>query len=118
MGAARNKHAICPRKPKGRGATHRSDFVGDENWTMLLATPSEAGGRRLDVVSVDGRVRVGHMLLVSPGTPNEEVVTVDGFGSILTAAPLRFTHAAGAVVRRPRWASLAPSPGPSPSPSG
>lgn len=104
------------RADPGRGATHLPDAVGDAEWTMVLASPAAAGSSRLEVVSIDRRVQVGHMLLVSPGTPDEEVVAVGGFGpSILTAAPLRHAHAAGTVVRRPRWTSLAPSPSPEPA---
>ena len=68
---------------------------------MELQSGAAAGQARLDTLSIDCRVRVGHTLVVSYGLPNEELITVAGFGSILTVDVLRNAHAAGEIVELP-----------------
>jgi hypothetical protein len=46
-------------------------------------------------VSVIECFQAGHELIIGQGTPEEEVVTIAGFGTILLAAPLAHNHAAG-----------------------
>ena len=43
---------------------------------MELQSGAAAGQARLDTLSLDCRVRVGHTLVVSYGLPNEELITV------------------------------------------
>ena len=65
---------------------------------MELRTDAAAGQTRLDVLTTDCRVKVGHTLVVSRGLPNQELITVSGFGSILSLEALQFFHAAGETV--------------------
>ena len=68
---------------------------------MELRTYAAAGQTRLDVLTTDCRVKVGHILVVSRGLPNQELITVSGFGSILSREALQFFHAAGETVELP-----------------
>ena len=58
-----------------------------------------AGATRLLLEDYSG-LAVGDTLELSPGTTAAEVVTIVGFGSLLIAAPTRFSHAAGTGIRR------------------
>ena len=89
------------------------------NWAMRLQFDASAGQTRLDTLTLDCRVRVGHTLVVSRGLPNEEFIQVMGFGSILTVDVLGNSHSAGDSVELADAIpppSPAPPPPPSPSP--
>ena len=80
---------------------------------MELRTDAAAGQHRLDVLTTDCRVKVNQTLVVSPGLPNQELITVSGFGSILSREALEFFHAAGETVELPE---LLPPPSPPSAP--
>lgn len=56
----------------------------------------------------------GHVVVLSPGTASEERVQVATVapGSVTLTTPLRFSHAAGALVRRADSLAVAPPPAP------
>ena len=86
---------------------------------MELRSYAAAGQTRLDVLTTDCRAKVGQTLVVSPGLPNQEIIKVSGFGSILSREVLQFFHAAGETVELPELLpppSPPPPPPPSPSP--
>lgn len=58
-----------------------------------------AGASEVSVASTAG-LAVGDRVIVCPGCPNEETNVVAGFGSLLLAAPLVFTHEVGELVAR------------------
>jgi hypothetical protein len=66
-------------------------------WQVLQST--EAGVTRLELKEYDG-LAIGDIIEIDAGTAAAEVVTVIKFGSILISAPTRFSHRAGASVRR------------------
>ena len=80
---------------------------------MELRTYAAAGQTRLDVLTTDCRVKVGHILVVSRGLPNQEIIKVSGFGSIIADEVLQFFHAAGETVELPE---LLPPPSPPSAP--
>ena len=80
---------------------------------MELRTDAAAGQHRLDVLTTDCRVKVNQTLVVSPGLPNQELITVSGFGSIIADEALQFFHAAGETVELPE---LLPPPSPPSAP--
>ena len=80
---------------------------------MELRSDAAADQTRLDVLTTDCRVKVGHTLVVSRGLPNQELITVSGFGSILSREALQFFHAAGETVELPE---LLPPPSPPSAP--
>ena len=80
---------------------------------MELRNYAAAGQTRLDVLTIDCRVRVGDMLVVSPGLLNQESVVVSGFGSILSLEVLQNFHPEGDIVS---LAELLPPPLPPPPP--
>ena len=45
-------------------------------------------------------LRVGDVIEIDPGLPTAEVATITRFGSIFLAAPLRYAHQRGAIIRR------------------
>jgi hypothetical protein len=57
----------------------------------------KAGSNKVEVTSVEP-FRVHMPVCINPGGPNEEVAMVSGFGSLIFAAPLMFSHAAGEPV--------------------
>ena len=84
---------------------------------MELRSDAAAGQTRLDVLTTDCRVKVGHTLVVSRGLPNQELITVSGFGSILTLEALQFFHAAGETVELPQLLPPSSPPPSAPPPS-
>lgn len=58
-----------------------------------------AGASEVSVASTSG-FAVGDRVTVCPGCPNEETNVVAGFGSLVLAAPLLFTHEVGELVAR------------------
>ena len=62
-----------------------------------LAAPAPAGSRILQLVSQAG-LKEGDFLLIEPGTMQQEMNMVVGFGSIILGAPLRYDHARGAQI--------------------
>ena len=88
---------------------------------MELQFYAAAGQTRLETLTIDCRVQVGDVLVVSRNLPNEEAITVSGFGSILSAGALQHFHAAGEIVELaaaipPPSPSMPPPPSPSPPP--
>ena len=51
----------------------------------------------LQLISQTG-LEVGDMLLIAPGTNQQEMVQIVAFGSVILGVPLRFTHALGTPV--------------------
>ena len=84
---------------------------------MELRTDAAAGQTRLDVLTTDCRVKVGHTLVVSRGLPNQEPINVSGFGSILSLEALQFFHAAGETVELPELLPPSSPPPSAPPPS-
>ena len=72
-------------------------------WHVPDRTGALAGSNRLEVTTVEG-LAVGDLILINGGQPNQEVVQILGFGSIITT-PLRFNHALGEPITR-----LGPAP--------
>ena len=88
--------------------------------TWNLVQPANAGECVLHLASYDG-LAVGDILEVDFAAQHAEFVTVARFGSVVTSAPLRFDHSAGAQVRRiiegngQRWTPLPSEIGATPS---
>ena len=80
---------------------------------MMLRNYAAAGQTRLDVLTIDCRVRVGDVLVVGtpPGLLNQESIEVSGFGSILSLDVLQNFHPAGDICS---LAKLLPPPSPPP----
>ena len=62
-----------------------------------LSSPAPAGSIVLQLVSQSG-LEIGDMLLIAPGTNQQEMVQIVAFGSVILGVPLRFTHALGTPV--------------------
>ncbi len=62
-----------------------------------LSSPAPAGSTILQLVSQSG-LEIGDLLYVAPGTQQQELVQIVGFGSVILGVPLRHTHALGTQV--------------------
>ena len=69
---------------------------------MRLKSRAAAGSKVLQLDFYDGRLKIGDVLQVSRGRPNEESCTVAGFGSVFGSVvlrePLLYDHAPGEEV--------------------
>jgi len=88
-GGANNR----PIQPLGNRTLY---FVGQTGHTMLTAAAT-AGSTILSTWSHAG-FSIGDSIIIDAGTYLQEVNRVIGFGSMTLAAPLQYTHAAGATV--------------------
>ncbi len=82
---------------EGRTSRFSACLPLGQNTRTAMITP--AGTTEMEVASNDG-FAPGDYVTVDPGEPNEETVHVVALGSLILAAPLRYSHAAGAVVEK------------------
>ena len=66
---------------------------------MILRSDVGVGQHMLDVLTLDCRVKMGDQLVVSPGLPNEERITVTDLSPLYSLAALVRFHRAGEVVQ-------------------
>jgi len=77
------------------------------------STKAVAKGATSMQVASDAGFKIGDTVDIAPGTPEQEVNTVEAFGSIIFANPLQFAHPAGTkVVKAAKPAAPAPVPAP------
>ncbi|MBA2347533.1 MAG: hypothetical protein H0V81_04490, partial [Solirubrobacterales bacterium] len=92
-----------------------------------VRTAVAAGQTRIDINDQDALIlkpggqswfKPGDLVVIDPGGPNEEFVTVKALGSIITSAPLTKDHVSGEMIAVvPQDAPAPPSAGPAPSAS-
>jgi PKD repeat protein/Tol biopolymer transport system component len=91
-----------------------------------MRTPAAAGQTRIDINERDALILLpgahawfvpGDLVVIDPGGPNEEFVTVASLGSIVTTEPLRKAHRVGEMVAVvPGPAVVTPPTGTTPTP--
>jgi len=91
----------------GKGKPKPKKTKKDAPGSTHLTTAVERGATKMNVNSIFG-FKVGDTIEVAPGTPEREVNTVEAFGSIICANPLKNDHPAGTKVVKAAKPAKAP----------
>merc|ERR1719487_1555343 len=88
---------LADQQPKPESEPEPAPAPAPKPAQTALVSPVPAGATTLPVRSQDG-FKIGDIIVIDKGTPIEEWNKVVGYGSLLLESPLRFDHAANALV--------------------
>ena len=118
LAAHNSSSAVRPSPVSGNGVEDASQYAdalaprpGRRLELYELGDAVHEGATQLTLKDESG-LRAGDLLVLEPGTAQEEIVQIAYFGSVHLGFPTRHAHAAGAIVHRadaaPRVALVAP----------